>query len=163
MSTSAHEAARLDIRSFLNVQSKERYRAFVIHGPPLIGKTSIARQLAEIVTGGVYLDFLAYVAEHSELAQRIDTLNVASVQKIVMNCASEKGAKLLLVDELDFLIHTWEPDLTPFKHMVSSLSVTQTPTTVGFFVQTHPALESWFLPNTARHNRILHVERIQAL
>ncbi len=163
MSTSAHEAARLDIRRFLQVQFKERYKAFVIHGPPLIGKTHLARQLAEIVTGGVYLDFLAYVAEHPELAQRIDTLDVASVQKIVVNYASEKGAKLLLVDELDFLIHTWEPDLISFKHMIRSLSVTQTPTTIGFLAQTHPALETWSLLNTERQNRILHVETIQAL
>ncbi len=103
------------------------------------------------------------MAEHPGLAQRIDTLDVASVQKIVMNYASEKGAKLLLVDELDFLIHTWEPDLTPFKHLVSSLSVTQTPTTIGFLVQTYPALETWFLPNTERQNRILYVETIKAL
>ena len=163
MSTSAHEAARLDIHHFLHVQSKERYRAFIIHGPPLIGKTRLARQLTEIVTGGVYLDFLAYMAEHPGLAKRTDILDVASVQKIIKNYASEKGAKLLLVDELDFLIHTWEPDLTAFKHMVSSLSVTITPTTVGFFVQTHPALEAWFLPNSARQNRVLHVETIQAL
>ncbi len=163
MSTSEHESARLNIHHFLQVQFKERYKAFVIHGPPLIGKTRLARQLVEIVTGGVYLDFLAYVAEHPGLAQRIDTLDVASVQKIVMNYASEKGAKLLLVDELDFLIHTWEPDLTPFKHLVSSLSVTQTPTTIGFLVQTYPALETWFLPNTERQNRILYVETIKAL
>ena len=163
MSASEHEATRLDICRFLRVQSKERYQSFVIYGPPLIGKTRLARQLAEIVIGSVYLDFLAYVVGHPELARRIDTLDVASVQKIVVNYASEKGAKLLLVDELDFLIHTWEPDLVPFKYMISSLSVTQTPTTIGFLVQTYPALEAWHLPNTERQNRILNMETIQAL
>lgn len=163
MSTSGREASCLDIHYFLHIQSKERFKAFVIHGPPLIGKTNLAQQLASRYPGGIYLDFLLHVTEHPELAQRVDTLDVANMQKIVMNYAAETEAKLLLVDELDFLVHTWAPDLTAFKHMISSLSATQTPTTIGFFVQTTPPLEAWFMLNTARQNRILHIEEIQAL
>jgi len=164
MSTSEHEATRVDMRRFLQTQFKERYRAFVVHAPPRSGKTRLACQLAEIITDGVYLDFLVYVTEHPELAQQVDTLDVASVQKVIINYAVEKRAKLLLVDELDFLIHTWEPDLTAFKHMIAKgLSEIQTSATIGFFVQTHPALEEWSLPNTMRQNRILSIEKIQRL
>jgi ATPase family associated with various cellular activities (AAA) len=161
MSMSEHETALVDIHHFLQTQFKERFRAFVIHAPPRTGKTRLACRLAETVTGGVYLDFLTYAIEHPELVQRIDTLDVANVQKIIINYASEKKAKLLLVDELDFLIHTWEPDLTSFKHMVKSLSESQTPTTIGFFVQTNHALEAWSLLNGVRQNRILPIETIQ--
>lgn len=161
MSMPEHDAALVDIRRFLQTQFKERFRAFVVHAPPRTGKTRLARQLAETVTGGVYLDFLAFTIKHPELTQQIDVLDVASVQGIITNYASEKEAKLVLVDELDFLIHTWEPDLTSFKHMVKSLSEAQTPTTIGFFMQTHPALEAWSLLNTARQDRILPIETIQ--
>ena len=162
MSTSEHKATLVDMRRFLQVQFKQRYRAFVVYAPPRTGKTRLACQLAETVTGGVYLDFLVYMTEHPELAQQIDILDVASVQKIIINYAEEKRAKLLLVDELDFLLHTWEPDLTAFKHMITkTLSEAQTPATIGFFVQTHPALEEWSLLNTMHQNRILPIETIQ--
>jgi len=168
MSTSEHETALVDMRRFLQTQFKERYRAFVVYAPPRKGKTRLALQLAETVAGGVYLDFLAYVTGHPELAQRVDVLDVASVQQIITNYAVEKRAKLLLVDELDFLIHTWEPDLAAFKYMLArGLSETQTPATIGFFVQTHPTLEKWSeersLLNTVHQNRILPIETIQRL
>ncbi|HEU5374049.1 MAG TPA: hypothetical protein VFV38_01290 [Ktedonobacteraceae bacterium] len=166
MSTSEHEATLVDMRRFLQTQFKERYRTFVVYAPPQKGKTRLACQLAETISGGVYLDFLVYVTEHPELARQVDILDVASVQNIVINYAVEKRAKLLLVDELDFLIHTWEPDLTAFKHMIArGLSMAQTPATIGFFVQTHPALEKWSeersLLNTLNQNRILPIETVQ--
>ncbi len=48
--------------------------------------------------------------------------------------------------------------------MVRSLSVAQTPTIIGFILQTRYELGEWNLPNGANNqNRILHIENIQAL
>ncbi len=140
-----NDVARIDIRQFLQRQLGERYKTFVIHGPPLASKTKFARKLAEVIPGGVYLDMLRYVSERPELAQQV-------------------GARLLLVDELDFLVPIWGDDLTEFKHMVRSLSIAQTPAVIGFILQTRFELEEWNLPNGANNqNRILHIENIQAL
>ncbi len=161
---SVNDVARIDIRQFLRRQQGERYKAFVIHGPPLASKTKFARKLAEVIPGGVYLDMLRYVTERPELAQQIDMIDVAALQRLVITYAANTGARVLLVDELDFLIPVWGDDLTEFKHMVRSLSVAQTSTIIGFILQTRYELEEWILPNGANNqNRILHIENIQAL
>ncbi len=161
---SVNDVARIDILQFLQQQQGERYKAFVIHGPPLASKTKFARKLAEVIPNGAYLDMLRYVTERSELAQQVDMIDVASLQRLVITYAADKGARLLLVDELDFLVPVWGDDLTEFKHMVRSLSVAQTPAVIGFILQTRYELEEWNLPNGANNqNRILHLENIQAL
>ncbi len=159
-----NDVARIDIRQFLQRQLGERYKTFVIHGPPLASKTKFARKLAEVIPGGVYLDMLRYVSERPELAQQVDMIDVAALQHLVITYAANAGARLLLVDELDFLVPIWGDDLTEFKHMVRSLSIAQTPAVIGFILQTRFELEEWNLPNGANNqNRILHIENIQAL
>jgi hypothetical protein len=161
---SVNDVARIDIHQFLRRQQGERYKAFVIHGPPLASKTKFAHKLAEVIPGGVYLDMLRYVTERPELAQQVDMFDAAALQRLVSTYSANTGAQLLLVDELDFLVPVWGDDLTEFKHMVRSLSVAQTPAIVGFILQTRNELEEWKLPNGANNqNRILHIENIQAL
>ncbi len=161
---SVNDVARIDIRQFLQRQQGERYKAFVIHGPPLASKTKFAHKLAEVIPGGIYLDMLCYVTERPELAQQVDMFDVAALQRLVITYSTNTGAQLLLVDELDFLVPVWGDDLTEFKHMVRSLSVAQTPAIIGFILQTRYELEEWKLPNGANNqNRILHIETIQAL
>ena len=161
---SVNDVARIDIRQFLRRQQGERYKAFVIHGPPLASKTKFAHKLAEVIPGGVYLDMLRYVTERPELAQQVDMFDAAALQRLVITYSANTGAQLLLVDELDFLVPVWGDDLTEFKHMVRSLFVAQTPAIVGFILQTRYELEEWKLPNGANNqNRILQIENIQAL
>ena len=161
---SVNDVARIDMRQFLQRQQGERYKAFVIHGPPLASKTTFARKLAELTPGGVYLDMLRYVTERPELAKQVDMIDVATLQRLIIAYAADVSARLLLVDELDFLVPVWGDDLTEFKHMVRTLSAAQTPTIIGFILQTHYELEEWKLPNGANNqNRILRIENIQAL
>ena len=161
---SVNDTARIDILEFLRRQRGERYKAFVIHGPPLASKTNFARKLAGVIQGGIYLDMLRHVTERPQLAQQIDMMDVATLERLVITFATSTGALLLLVDELDFLVPIWGNDLTEFKYMVRSLSATLTPTIIGFILQTRYDLEEWQLPNAANNqNRILHIENIQAL
>lgn len=160
---SINDTQRINIRIFLEQQRQERYRAFVIHGSPLKGKTTFAHNLAKMIPGGVYLDMLKYVIDRPELTQQVDILDTARLCDIILTHAKETSAKLLLVDEIDFLVHIWGSDLTEFKHMVKSLSKSLTPTIVGFFLQTQSDLEEWVLLGQAQQNRILQIEDIASL
>src|SRR5260370_5824939 len=90
---SVNDVARIDIRQFLQRQQGERYKAFIIHGPPLSSKTKFARKLAEVIPGGVYLDMLRYVIERPELAQQVDTIDVPALQRLVIAYATATGAQ----------------------------------------------------------------------
>jgi len=150
--------ARIDIRQFLQRQSRARYRAFVIHGPPCSGKTTFAQKLTRIIPGTTYLDMLHYVTERSELAQQVDRIDATRLLALVVSYATITQARILLVDHIDFLVHIWGDNLVAFKHSVQSLAVTQTSTVIGFVLQTQPVFSQWNLPN-----HILLIEEIEAL
>jgi adenylate kinase family enzyme len=154
----ADDNPRVQIRQFLDCQSRERYRAFVIHGPPLSGKTAFAQKLARVIPGTVYLDMLHYVNERPELAQQVDCIDATRLQGLVVDHAILMQTRFLLVDHIDFLVHSWDDDLATFKYCVRSLAVTRTQAVVGFVLQTQRALVEWNLPN-----RILSIEEIEAL
>ncbi len=153
---------RIHIRQFLEQQRGERYQAFVIHGPPYCGKTAFACQLTATTPGVIYLDVLKHVAACSELAQRIDLIDPHQLGRMAVTYAVQTKAQVLLVDEIDFLIYTWEEGLPAFQRMVEAISVTQTTAIIGFILHTQHALETWFLPNTVGQNRVLHIEDISA-
>lgn len=155
--------ARVDIHHFLDMQSRERYRAFVIHAPPLKGKTHFAQRLSEVRKASVYFDVLRYIVSHSDLAKSIDRIDAKALFEIVVSQAISTNAELLLVDEIDFLVHTWGDNLADFIHRVEWLSCTQMPTIIGFILQTRLVLEEWKLLSTAGYSRILPLDRILSL
>ncbi len=109
---------RLDMLQFLKEQRRERYRSFVLHGRPLEGKTAFARKLTSIIDGSQYLDVLSYVATHVEFAEIVDLIDAVVLRNIVIQYARETSATLLLVDEIDFLLHIWGNKLTKFKRVI---------------------------------------------
>ena len=159
----ANDSVCVHMRQFLEQQRGERYRAFVIHGPPLSGKTTFARRLVATTPGGIYLDMLEYITQRPELTERVDIIDAKVLHNIVIGHAAETSAQVLLVDEIDFLVHIWGDDLAEFKYLIESLSVTQTPTITGFVLQSYHDLEEWNLLNNAKQNRILHIEDIIAI
>lgn len=154
----------VDIRRFIEAQNRERYKAFVVHGAPLTGKSTFARKLATKVEGGVYWDVLAHVAADPQLSSTVDLLDAPSLRDMTVAHANETGAKLLLVDEIDFLVYIWGGDLTELKYAVEKLSTAQSPTVIGIILQTHPDLEAWSLTNrNTSQSRILRLEEIGAI
>jgi hypothetical protein len=160
---SAGNQMHLDMLQFLEEQRRERYRAFVIHGRPLEGKTTFALKLASISYGGQYLDVLQYIATHPAIAQTIDVIDATALRSMIIQYARETAAKLLLVDEIDFLLHIWGHELTEFKRIIESLSCTEIPAVVGFILQTRPFLEEWKLTNSHGQRRIVRLEGIKTL
>jgi hypothetical protein len=159
----ASNQIQIDMQHFLAVQRRERYRAFILHGPPLAGKTLFARRLSELFEGGAYWSVLQHVLAHPALAQCVDVLDARALHALVLTQATDLGVQLLLVDEVDFLVHVWDDDMLAFLQMVEKLSSTRLSATIGFVLQTQPALLTWTMTNTYGQSRILPLEAIQAL
>lgn len=147
--------------AFLKLQRGERYRAFLVHGPPHCGKSTFARKLAS-QAGGTYLDVLTTVATNPELAAEVDLLDAARLKRLALDAAPQE-AGLVLVDEFDFLLPLWGGDLSPLMEIVRKVSPPETQAILGFFMRTMPIFESLGLHNRAGQNRVLRLDEIQGL
>lgn len=159
----AAETHLLDIRPFVAAQRKERYKAFVVHGPPEkdAERRRFAARLAALESG-VYVDVLALVAASPDLAETVDVLDAAFLRQSALDAAAG-GAGLVVVDEFDFLLPVWGNDLSGLQQMISILSRTDAPSVFVFAMQTRPALEAWHLTNDLGQSRILPLSSIQSL
>ena len=159
----AGELPLVRMDAFLTLQKQQRYHAFVVHGPPLSGKTAFARALAAR-QGGAYLDLLAMVAEDASLAERVDQLDAAAVVNLAVAHAGTMSAPLLLVDEIDFLIASWGEDgASSLVEIIGRLSVTRTPAMIGFVMQTRPGIADARLTQVGGDSRVLPLDRIAPL
>ena len=157
----AADTAYLNIRQFLATQRQERFKSFLIHNPPLTGKTAFARQFAAM-ENGIYVDVLARVAESQDLSTKIDELDVRFLKSLALDGASS-GAKLVVLDEFDFLVPVWSDDLTGLHELVRKLAAVETPAVVVFVLRTRSVIEGWEIQNTLRQSRILSLSSIQSL
>lgn len=157
------DTTHLDIRPFLDAMRGERYRAFVIHGRPLVGKTTFARRLARLRADAIYLDVLDLVASNREQAATVDRMDAGDLRDLALAQAEQARARLVLVDEFDFLVHVWGGDLTAFQDMVRTLPSTRTEAAIGFVMQTQPSLEEWRLVTSVGQSRVLRLEQLQEL
>lgn len=79
------------------------YSVFVLYGPPLAGKTTVARKIAEQL-GGTYIDFLSECLP--TLNPRLGLYEPSDFKGDV-NEYSKKSTALLVVDEIEALLDTW--------------------------------------------------------
>lgn len=157
------ETGKVDMLRLIAAQRRERYRALVVHGPPLTGKSEFARRLAASIPGAHYLDLLAHFAGDPDLADQVDVFDAATLRDLTVAYARDREATCLVVDDPDFLVHAWNGNLTEFQTVVSKLSAAQSPAVIVFVMQTQPALENWGLLNSARDRRTLRLEEIAPL
>jgi hypothetical protein len=157
----AVNAAGVDMREFVKTLRGERYRSFILHDAPLRGKSEFARRLAQL-EGGVYLDVLGLVADSPDLCSRVDTLDSGLLKSLALQAAGEH-VPLVVVDEFDFLLPVWGGETGPVIEIVRKLSVVETPTVVGFVMQTLPALEQASLTTPSGMSRILTLEDVKPL
>ena len=152
------QSTLLDIRAFVAFMRRERFRSFVIHGAPLGGKSTFARQLAEIESG-VYVDVLRLVSEDAELAARVDELDENWLEDLAGKAVSD-GASFVVMDEWDFLIPVWGGDIKPLLHRLDRLRL-QCP--VAWVLTTRKEIEEATLTRADGATRVLELTEIQDL
>lgn len=155
----------LDIRPFLAVQRQQQYQAFVLHAPPDkdAERRRFAAKLAALEPGGVYLDVLAHVAADPALCRTIDLLDVPFLRRLALDAAAAGGARLVVVDEFDFLAPVWGDDLAGLHELVRKLRRGETDAVLVFSLRTRPALEAWRLVNDRGQSRVLSLSSLQNL
>ncbi len=156
-------AKRTDLLEFLAHQRTERYRAFIIHGPPMSGKTKLATALVK-VTDAHYLDLQARFANDETLAGRIDRFGVEDLKQLLLGL--DVRTLVVAVDNMDFLVNAWSsPRKEQFAMLVEKIleSPAITDKTFVFFLQTDRHVVQRPITNTRHESRILEIAQIKAL
>jgi len=154
---------RLSLPEYVEGQATERYRAFIVHGPAMSGKTRLAHRLRDVL-GAHILDLQAYFVGHPDLCARVDRYRPRDLERLLL--ALDASESLVVVDNPDFLINTWTSrHKREFVAMVDHRlhSPTVTDKTFAFLIQTDPVIVRHTLTNTRGQPRILPIDAFYAL
>ena len=155
----------MNFYQYLDQQSQEDRRAFIVHGEAGCGKTRFARRLAEGRPGLFYLDLLAH-ALAAPAWPAVNELDPRRLQSLLLGLASPPGATAVLVDHADFLFNTWtaaEKQRLIDWLRLSLRSPGVTDKTFVFVIQTDGVLSAAGLENSKRLSRALHLSEFDAL
>ena len=160
----------VNILKFIETQHTERYRAFIIWGEAMSGKTDFARRLAQ-TTGGYYLDLLEHFAASPELKEKIDVFGPVGFRDFLLKDTSVAyscipgESPLVIVDNMDFLLNTWsDTEKCEFVLIVEKLDNVQTDKVFCFMLQRDDMLfEHSLLRNTWGEERVIKLRDIQEL
>ena len=150
----------IDIRRFIAEQRAERFRAFIVHGAPLSGKSRFMREVAKR-EDGVYMDVLSLIHDDIALSQRVDTLDAAWLEGRV-RAAIDEGATFVVVDDFDFLWPIWCDDIAPLLHRIERF-YTPSPAVVTWVMPSHRVLDSAVITRATGASRVLRLNEIAAL
>lgn len=137
---------------------QERYKHFAIYGPPLQGKTKLAKHIAQMF-GGTYIDLLDEFQKDpakknaidifgpSKLVDFIKELNtrVCTLNDEYSSCKGQdlllknSDGKLMVIDQMDFLINTW--DDTQFREFLVFIDQNQSEFCCMFILHNYRILE----------------------
>jgi hypothetical protein len=154
---------RLKLPDYVATQATERYRAFIIHGPAMSGKTRLARRMGDVL-GAHVLDLQAHFVGDPDLCARIDRYRPRDLERLLL--ALNVPQSLVVVDNPDFLLNTWTAHhRREFVAMVDRRlhSPTITDKTFVFLIQTDPMIVRHELTNTQGQPRILPIDAFYAL
>ena len=154
---------RLKLPDYVAIQSTESYRAFIIHGPAMSGKTRLARRMRDVLSAYV-LDLQAHFVADPDLCARIDRYRPRDLERMLL--ALDVAESLVVVDNVDFLLNTWSPKhRREFVAMVDKRlrSPGDTDKTFVFLIQTDPLIVRHELTNTRGQPRVLPIDAFYAL
>lgn len=146
----------MSIEEFINEQFSERYKHFIIYGPPKLGKTKLWKRIAASMNGK-YLDLLALFLANDELTAQIDIFGPQRLIELIQNEADS----FIVIDQVDFLLNTW--DDTQFRELMVFVDQNQTKTCCAIIMHTYRLLEKedMIKPNDKGHARLLNIYNIQ--
>jgi len=163
MGKESTDVTRLNLADFIATQATERYRAFIVHGPAMSGKTRLARRMRDVL-GAYILDLQAHFVADPDLCARMDRYRPRDLERLLL--ALEVPESLVVVDNPDFLINTWTSrHKKEFVAMVDRRlhSPTVTDKTFAFLIQTDPVIVRHELTNTRGQARLLPMDAFYAL
>jgi hypothetical protein len=153
----------LKLPDYIAAQATESYRAFIIHGPAMSGKTRLAQRMQDAL-GAYILDLQAHFVADTDLCASIDRYRPRDLERLLLALGVPES--LVVVDNPDFLLNTWTPrHKREFVAMVDRRlrSPRDTDKTFVFLIQTDPAITRHELINTRGQPRILPIDAFYAL
>lgn len=96
---------KMNLINFVQNQSKERYRNFILFGPAMSGKTELVKKLADKM-GAKYIDLLEDFAGDIKMKAAIDIFEPHDFVQY-LNKVKERET-LIIIDNMDFLFNTWD-------------------------------------------------------
>lgn len=92
----------MNINEYVSCQLHERYKAFIICGSGLTGKTQLIKKVAE-ERNGLYLDILHMISSDEQLKSRINAISPEQLMKMI----DVKGYDMIIADQLDIVFSLW--------------------------------------------------------
>jgi len=149
----------MKIKEFIAEQLHERYKHFVIYGPPLQGKTKLAKHIADIFDG-IYIDILKVFQEDVGKKSGID---IFGPNKLItfLNQYNRGDKKLMVIDQMDFLINTW--DENQFRELMAFIDLNQAEVSCMFIMHNYRIFErdNPIQENDKGHSRLINIYTIQ--
>lgn len=94
----------MDIGSYMQHQLSERYRAFVICGAGMTGKTKFVRMLAEKYHGK-YIDVAQEISKDNKLKEHINAVRPDQIYGMIVN--KNRDEQLIIADHIDVVFSLW--------------------------------------------------------
>jgi len=147
------------IKEFIAEQLRERYKHFVTYGPPLQGKTKLAKHIVEIFNG-IYIDLLK---EFQKDVSKKNGIDIFGPLKLItfLSQYNHGDKKIMVIDQMDFLINTWDDN--QFREFLVHIDQNHSEVCCMFIMHNYRILErdNPIRENDKGHNRLINIYTIQ--
>lgn len=94
----------MDIGNYLQHQFSERYRAFIICGAGMTGKTNLVKKLAEEYHGK-YIDVAQEISKNDDLKEHINAVRPDQIYGMIAN--KNRNEQFIIADHIDMVFGLW--------------------------------------------------------
>lgn len=143
----------MNILQLVDEQLLERYKHCIIFGPPLKGKSKVAQYISG-EKSGLYINLLLEFQNNQRLKEEIDIFSPENLKEFIDNI-SKRGNKLIIIDHIDFLIHTW--DQTQLQELITFIEVSENNYCCLFIMQDYKFISKLTLKNEKGNRRNINI------
>lgn len=144
----------MDVFQLVDEQLQERYKNFIIFGPPLKGKSDLAKLISK-EKSGIYVDLLSEFQNNQKLKEEIDIFNFEKLKGHIDNIANKNNSRFLIIDHIDFLIHTW--DKTKLQELITFIEMAEKNYCCLFIMQDYKEISKLILINEKGNRRNINI------
>jgi replication-associated recombination protein RarA len=146
----------MDIKKIIQNQQVERYRSFVLYGPPQFGKTNMAQGLAKRFNGE-YIDLLQKFTQDVNLKSSIDTFGPEELKKWLYNMNVNKP--LIVIDNMDFLYNTWDDN--QIDRFLNFVEKDESRKCFCFVLQKRKIFKNRIILNSKNESRLIDIFKVK--